>query len=83
MTVTIESVSVPAYSSIGILTGTDEAGNTVTLAVDHRPARHIGEALAYGELIEIEPEPWQVLSIRSPQDIRDEYAHTRAMGGSL
>jgi len=83
MTITIESVSVPAYSSIGVLTGIDEEGNTVTLAVNHRPARSIGEALAYGELVEVEPEPWQVLSIRSPQDIRDERTHTRAMGGEL
>lgn len=67
MTVTVLTARIPAYSSIGILTGTDEEGNTVTLAVDHGPARYICEELAYGELVVVTPESWQILSV-TPRD---------------
>ena len=35
-------------------------GKTVLIAVDHRPARHIREALASGIRPIVEPESWQV-----------------------
>lgn len=67
MIVTVMKVRIPAMSTIGILTGRDEEGNTVTLAADHRPARHIGEALADGELVEVTPEEYMVLSVVAPE----------------
>ena len=66
--VTIHSVRVPAMSTIGFLEGTDEAGNTVTLAMDWRPARDIGRDVAAGEVVEIEPEDWMVINVTDPHD---------------
>jgi len=36
-------------------------GGPVSLAVDHRPARQIREALADGGTITVRPQPWQII----------------------
>jgi hypothetical protein len=62
MRVHVESVNVPAYSSLGYGYGTDlDTGELVEFVGDHRPMHHLGEAVAEGEYIEVELEGWQVL----------------------
>lgn len=68
MKIIVNHVRIPAMSTVGILTGTDENGNTVTFALDHGPAYHIGQDVAAGEIVEIEPEPWMILSITDPNE---------------
>jgi len=64
MTVTLTHVSIPPWSTIGYGQGIDDEGRHVRFAGDHRPLRHLGEALARAEEpIPVEVEPWQVLSI--------------------
>lgn len=68
MTVTVTRVRIPAMSTVGILEGTDDDGNIVTFATDHRPARNIGLDMRAGEVVRCEPEPWMILSVRDPKD---------------
>lgn len=58
------AVSIPAWSTIGYAEGIDtETGQPMRIAGDHRPMRHLGEALAEAdEPITIDYEEWQVLS---------------------
>lgn len=53
--------------------GTDmETGDWVTFAGDARPMMDIGEALAAGEDVEVDVEPWQIL--RNPcKEMADMY----------
>lgn len=46
MKVIVERISIPAMSTIGYGGGVDSAGNRVTFFGDHRPMRHIGEAIS-------------------------------------
>ena len=60
----LNCVTIPAWSTIGYGQGIDDEGRHVRFAGDHRPLRHLGEALARAEEpIPVEVEPWQVLSI--------------------
>ena len=62
MIVTVDRVSIPAWSTIGYGYGYDTDGNEVSFVGDHRPLRHLGEALAEAdEPIEVELEDWQVI----------------------
>ena len=64
MTITLNRVTIPAWSTIGYGLGVDEDGRRVRFAGDHRPLRHLGEALAVAEEpILVEVDDWQVLSI--------------------
>ena len=64
MTLTLERITIPADSTIGYGLGVDEDGRRVRFAGDHRPLRHLGEALAGAdEPILVEVEPSEVLSI--------------------
>lgn len=63
MRVHIESVNIPAYSTIGYGYGTDlETGELVEFVGDHRPMRDIGEAIAAGEYVETDLEGWEILN---------------------
>ena len=42
-------VSIPAFSTIGYGRGETREGKEVSFVGDHRPMRHIGEAIAQGE----------------------------------
>lgn len=68
MTVYVESVAIPAYSTMGYGEGHNNAGETVRFAGDHRPMRAIGEAIDAGEIPVVELEDWVILSIDKPQD---------------
>ena len=62
--IAVEKVAIPPWSTIGYGQGIDEDGNTVRFAGDHRPLRHLGEALTVAtEPIEVEVADWQLLSI--------------------
>ena len=64
MTVTLTHVSIPPWSTIGYGQGIDDEGRHVRFAGDHRPLRHLGEALTVAtEPIEVEVADWQLLSI--------------------
>ena len=64
MTLTLNQVSIPAGSTIGFGLGVDEDGRRVCFAGDHRPLRHLGEALTVAtEPIEVEVADCQLLSI--------------------
>ena len=62
MTIALEQVSIPAWSTIGYGVGRDEHRNVVRFAGDHRPLRQLGEALATAdEPLLVEVEPWQII----------------------
>ena len=64
MTITLERITIPAWSTIGYGYGVDEDGRRVRFVGDHSPLRQLGEALAGAdEPILVEVEPWQVLAI--------------------
>ena len=64
MTITLNRVTIPAWSTIGYGLGVDEHGRRVRFAGDHRPLRQLGEALAGAdEPILVEVESWQVVAI--------------------
>jgi len=46
MIVSVESIRIPAWSSIGYGSGRDSEGRIVQFFGDHRPLREIGEALS-------------------------------------
>ena len=64
VTLTIEDVdAVIDQGSVVVITGTDDVGQRVTFAGDHRPLGHIIEALltdAEDEIV-VEVEDWQIL----------------------
>ena len=61
--VTVDHVNIPPWSTIGFCDGVNEEGERVRFATDHRPARHIGEAVEAAEsrddLPVVEVEDWQ------------------------
>ncbi len=59
--VTVERVEQPRGQTIAYGYGTTEDGRFIRWAGDHRPMRHIAEALAAGELVEVEIESWQII----------------------
>jgi hypothetical protein len=62
MIVTLTHVTIPAMSTIGY--GLDDMGRLVCFAGDHRPLRHLGEAVAAAtEPILVDIEDWQVLGV--------------------
>ncbi len=71
MRVTVFAVSIPAMSTIGYGSGLDDEGNEVRFTGDHRPMRHIGEAVTSArkdeELPVVSLEPWQILRISPPK----------------
>lgn len=77
MKITIQSARVPARSTVGILTGTAENGDIVSLACDHRSARYIDRELAAGDHVVLEPSPENgivVLEIIHPDKKEEELA---------
>ncbi len=69
MNITVKSIRVPAWSTIGYGSGTDEQGRLVSFIGDHRPMRHLGESLvaltrAGTQAPQVELETWQIMSIR-------------------
>jgi hypothetical protein len=65
MLLTVTKVSIPAMSTIGYGTGIDDNGNEVKFIGDHRPMRHIGEAMRWAkhdEPVEVDVEDWQIVS---------------------
>ena len=65
MSVQLYHVSIPTMSTLGFGYGIDSAnGDEVCFVGDHRPMRHLGEALGSGaEIIEVNVEDWQIISI--------------------
>ena len=64
LTISVERVTIPPWSTIGFGLGVDEESRRVRFASDWRPLRDLGEALVdTGEPIEVEVADWQVLSI--------------------
>lgn len=66
-TVEVHAVSIPAMSTIGRIQGMDlDTGEEIIFAADHRPARHIGEALCEAlnsEPLVVQVEDWQFLGV--------------------
>lgn len=59
----IDSIDIPAGSTIGYAEGVGEDGERHRIAGDWRPLREIGEEIAYtNEPVEAEIEDWQLLS---------------------
>lgn len=73
----VTAVNLPAYQTIGIVTGIRDDGMEVDVAVDHRPCRAIYDALMSGEEVNIDPEDYLVLSVRDPKE--PEYTPARAV----
>lgn len=71
MKVRIHSIRIPAMSTIGFLEGENEEGQIVTLALDQRPARRIAEDLEEGEVVEVVPEPWQIVAVEEIDDVKE------------
>ncbi len=71
MRVTVYAVNVPAMSTIGYGSGLDDEGNEVRFTGDHRPMRHLGEAVAQAtdddELPRVRLEAWQILRVSPPR----------------
>jgi hypothetical protein len=66
--VSVERINIPAWSTVGYGYGTDEDGNEVRWIGDHRPMRHIGEAMQHttsDDPIVVELEDWEVLSVEA------------------
>jgi hypothetical protein len=64
MTIALQRVTVPAWSTIGYGIGVDEDGYRVRFVGDHRSLRQLGEVLAGAtEPIEVEVEDWQIVSV--------------------
>ena len=67
MRVRVTRVSIPSMSTIGYGWGTDTTtGKPVKFAGDHRPMRHLGEAIvearaAHADAPVVELEDWQIL----------------------
>ena len=69
MNVHVKRVNVPAMSTIGYGWGVDyETGDLVKWVGDHRPMRHLGEAIAAGEDVEIDLDDLIVMS-RTPASV--------------
>lgn len=72
--------------TIVLFKGTDtDAHNEVTVAIEHRPARDLVEALERGEHVEAEVEGWQVLSsVPMVYDVlNDEWVVARTKTGKV
>ncbi len=70
MIVTVYRVSIPAWSSIGYGYGLTLGGKFIAFTGDHRPLRHVGEAVARAnsseELPTVMLEAWQITSCVPP-----------------
>ncbi len=66
MTIQVIALEIPAMSTIGYGLGWDEEGEAVQFVGDHRPIRHLGEAVAQAasecELPTVELEDWQIIN---------------------
>ncbi len=66
MFLTVYRVTIPAMSTIGYGVGKDENGKPYQFVGDHRPMRHLGEAVAQaayeGQLPIVEVEAWQLIN---------------------
>lgn len=63
MTLTLEQITIPAGST-GYGVGVDEVGRRVRFVGDHRPLRHLGEALTIArDPILVRVEPWQLICV--------------------
>ena len=71
MTFTALRAYVEAYETMGTVEGTDEKGQIVTLALDHRVIRHMIEDMDAGEHVVFEPEPWQIVLVQDPAEARE------------
>ncbi len=64
MHLTVFRVTIPAMSTIGYGTGKDERGKSYQFVGDHRPIRHLGQAVAgaasVDELPTVDLEDWQL-----------------------
>ncbi len=66
MVITVFRVFIPAMSTIGYGVGKDEAGKPYQFVGDHRPMRHLGEAVAQAPCEDalpiVEVEAWQLIN---------------------
>jgi len=68
----VNEIRIPAESTVGYGRGTDEDGNEIHWVGDHRPMRHLAEAVEAGvlgdsdEFIELDLEDWQILDPHGP-----------------
>jgi hypothetical protein len=63
MIATVTRINVPAYSTLGYGEAVTDDGSVYAFVGDHRPMRHLGEALRDGEEPEIDTDEAFVLSI--------------------
>lgn len=68
MTITVDSGRLPAMSTIGVMSGTNEKGERVDFAADHRAARWMIEALAQGEEVVVDAADWTILRVADPKE---------------
>ncbi|MEI8333639.1 MAG: hypothetical protein WCH74_07275 [Chloroflexota bacterium] len=71
MIVTVTAVPIPAMSTVGYATGSDDHGRVVEFAGDHRPMRDIGYALSAGEDVRVELPPWAITGMTTPSDPKE------------
>jgi hypothetical protein len=63
VTIQVVGVKIPALSTIGYGYGRTPGGRFVTFVGDHRPMRHLGEALCHAEEpITVEVDAWQIIN---------------------
>ena len=61
LVVAVNRVHIPAWSTVGYGYGQTEDGRPVEFIGDHRPMRHLGEALSLAEKpVLTSIEPWQI-----------------------
>jgi hypothetical protein len=67
-TVQVHRVHIDAWATIGQAVGIDvDTAEVVVFALDHRPARHLGEAIeSADEPVWVELEDWQILRVHPP-----------------
>jgi hypothetical protein len=68
MTVTVYSINIPDMSTIGYGSGVNDEGKRVRFVGDHRPMRHIGEAMqntTSKDPIVVDLEDWQIQSVEA------------------
>ena len=65
MHIQVFRVQIPAWSTVGYGKGRDSEGRPVRFIGDHRPMRHLGQALAQATApITVEVEDWQIVEGR-------------------
>jgi hypothetical protein len=68
MTITVDSGRLPAMSTTGIMSGTNDESQRVDFAADHRAARAMIEALAQGEYVEVDAADYMILRVADPKE---------------